>query len=81
MDIEIANLILSGAKYLAAAIALLGMGRVAVGIGGIFSSLIAETSRNPGVKKDIFVYSLIGAALAESIALYILVISLIILFV
>ncbi len=80
MDIEIANILLSGTRYIAAGIALISMGHVAIGIGRVFSTLISETSRNPGVKKDIFVYSLIGAAMAESIALYILVVSLIILF-
>ncbi len=74
------QVVISVAKYIGAALALFSMGHVAIGISKIFSALLSEMSRNPNMKKELFSNALVGAALAESIALYILVISLMILF-
>ncbi len=69
------------AKLLAAALALLPLFGVGLGLGKIFSAFIEAVGRNPGAKKDVFQIGLIGAAMTESIAIFALVVSLILIFV
>lgn len=71
----------STAKLIAAAIALLPLFGVGLGLGKIFSAFIEAVGRNPGAKKDVFQIGLIGAAMTESIAIFALVVSLILIFV
>jgi len=73
MDIESAKLIGAGL----AAIGVIGAG---VGVGSVWSSLIAAVGRNPAAKPNVELYAWIGFAVTEAIALYALVISLLILF-
>ena len=73
MDIGAAQLIGAGL----AMFALMGVG---VGLGNIFSSLVASIARNPSAKGDVFPVGMIGAALTESIALLAFVVAMIILF-
>ena len=70
------------ALYLGAglAIGLAGLG-AGVGMGSAIRGGLEGISRNPGVAGKIFTYSLVGVALIESIAIYGLVVSLILLFV
>lgn len=58
-------------------IALLGVG---IGIGTIFSSLMASLARNPFQQKQLFTYAMLGFAVTESIALFALLITFLILF-
>lgn len=69
------------AKLLAAAVALLPLFGVGLGLGKIFASFIEAVGRNPGAKKDVFQIGLIGAAMTEAIAIFALVVSLILIFV
>lgn len=69
------------AKLLAAAIALLPLMGVGLGLGRLFSSFIEAVGRNPGAKKDVFQIGMIGAAMTEAIAIFALVVSLILIFV
>jgi F0F1-type ATP synthase membrane subunit c/vacuolar-type H+-ATPase subunit K len=69
------------AKLIAAAIALLPLFGVGLGLGKLFSSFIEAVGRNPGAKKDVFQIGLIGAAMTEAIAIFALVVSLILIFV
>jgi F-type H+-transporting ATPase subunit c len=69
-----------GLKYIGIGLALLPLGQVGAGIAKIFTTLLSETSRNPGVKSTLFTYSLIGFALVEATALYALVVAFIMLF-
>jgi F0F1-type ATP synthase membrane subunit c/vacuolar-type H+-ATPase subunit K len=71
----------SVAKLLAAAIALLPLLGVGLGLGRLFSSFIEAVGRNPGAKKDVFQIGMIGAAMTEAIAIFALVVSLILIFV
>jgi F0F1-type ATP synthase membrane subunit c/vacuolar-type H+-ATPase subunit K len=71
----------SVAKLLAAAIALLPLMGVGLGLGRLFSSFIEAVGRNPGAKKDVFQIGMIGAAMTEAIAIFALVVSLILIFV
>lgn len=69
------------AKLLAAALALLPLFGVGMGLGKLFSSFIESVGRNPGAKNDIFQIGMIGAAMTEAIAIFALAISLILIFV
>jgi len=50
-----------------ATISLIGSG---VGIGVVFGSLIIGVSQNPDMMKQLFSYAILGFALTESIALF-----------
>lgn len=73
MDIEAAKLIGAGL----AAIGVIGSG---IGVGTVWSSLIATVGRNPAAKANVELYGWIGFAVTEAIALFALVISLMIMF-
>lgn len=62
------------------AIGLAGLG-AGIGMGSAIRGGLEGISRNPGVAGKIFTYLLVGVALIESIAIYGLVVSLILLFV
>jgi F0F1-type ATP synthase membrane subunit c/vacuolar-type H+-ATPase subunit K len=80
MELESMTLLSNAIKYIAVALCMIPMFGVATGIGNIFSSLIAEISRNPAAKSTLFTYALIGFALVEAAGLYALVIAFIIMF-
>lgn len=73
MDVEAAKAIGAGI----AVIALMGVG---VGIGNIFSTLIASIARNPAARQEVFGIGILGFALTEAVALFALVIAFLILF-
>lgn len=74
MDVETA-------KLFAAALALLPLFGVGLGLGKVFSAFIETVGRNPGAKNDIFQIGMIGAAMTEAIAIFALAVSLILIFV
>ena len=74
MDIEAARLIGAG-------ISVVGLFGVGIGIGNIFSSLIASIARNPAARDIVFPLGMLGFALVEAVALFALVIAFLILFV
>lgn len=67
-------------KLIAAAIALLPMCFVGLGLSRLFVSFIETVGRNPGAKNEVFPIGLIGAAMTEAIAIFALVVSLILIF-
>ena len=73
MELEAARMIGAGL----ATFALLGVG---LGIGNIFSTLIATVGRNPSVQQRVFPFAIIGFAFVESIALFSLLIAFLVLF-
>jgi F-type H+-transporting ATPase subunit c len=73
MELEAAKMIGAGL----ATFALLGVG---LGIGNIFSTLIATVGRNPSVQQRVFPFAIIGFAFVESIALFALLIAFLVLF-
>jgi F-type H+-transporting ATPase subunit c len=73
MDVEAAKMIGAGL----AVIALMGVG---VGIGNIFSTLIASIARNPAARGEVFGIGILGFALTEAVALFALLIAFLILF-
>jgi len=74
------NITLQSAKIVGAGLATAALGGVGTGAGIVFASLILGFSRNPGLKQQLFSYTIIGFALTEAIALFALMIAFIILF-
>lgn len=70
----------AAAKFIGAGLAAIGMIGAGIGVGNIWSSLIATVGRNPAAKASVELYGWIGFAVTEAIALFALVVALIILF-
>lgn len=70
---------LEAAKMIGAGLAVIGLSGVGIGIGNIFSSLIAAIARNPASEKAVFPKAMLGFALVEAVALYALLISFLVL--
>lgn len=51
---------LAAAKYIGAGLAAIGLTGAGIGIGSIFSSLIASTARNPAVRPQLFSFAILG---------------------
>lgn len=71
---------LAAAKYIGAGLAAIGLTGAGIGIGSIFSSLIASTARNPAVRPQLFAFAILGFALAEATGLFALMISFLVLY-
>ncbi len=56
---------------LGCAIALIGVGGCAQGMGQVLAALVVGIARNPSMKEDLFTYTMIGMGLLEFIALLI----------
>jgi len=69
-----------GSKLIAAGLATISIGGAGVGIGIVFAGLISGIARNPGLIKQLFVYTILGFALTEAIALFGLMMAFLILF-
>ncbi len=67
-------------KFIAIGLMAFGLLGAAIAIGNIFSSLLSGISRNPEAEGKMSKYAYVGAGLAESIGLFALVISLILIF-
>jgi len=73
-------LLLQAAQKVGAGLSTFGLAGAGVGIGFVFSSLILGTSRNPGLKDELFKFAILGFALTEAIALFALMIAFLVLF-
>ena len=71
---------LAAAKYIGAGLACSGLIGAGMGIGLIFSSLIASTARNPMVKGQLFSYAILGFALSEATGLFSMMIGFLLLY-
>ena len=71
---------LAAAKYLGAGLACSGLIGAGMGIGLIFSSLIASTARNPQSRSQLFAYAILGFALAEATGLFALMVAFLVLY-
>ena len=67
-------------KLVGAGMALTGLSGAGTGIGIVFGSLIIGASRNPGIKEQLFSYTILGFALTEAIALFTIMIVFLILY-
>jgi F-type H+-transporting ATPase subunit c len=70
----------SSLKFIAIGLMAFGMFGAALGVGNIFASLINAVARNPSVEKKVFKFAMIGAAMAEAMGLFALVIAFTLLF-
>jgi F-type H+-transporting ATPase subunit c len=73
-------MLLQAAKFVGAGIATIGLAGAGVGIGVVFSALILGISRNPSLKDEMFRMAILGFALTEAIALFVLMIVFLLLF-
>jgi F-type H+-transporting ATPase subunit c len=71
---------LDAAKMIGAGLATIALFGVGIGIGNIFSTLIATVGRNPSVQQRVFPFAIIGFALTEAVALFALLIAFLVLF-
>lgn len=71
---------IAAAKYIGAGISCSGLIGAGIGIGSIFSSLIASTARNPQLRGQLFGFAILGFALAEATGLFALMIAFLVLY-
>lgn len=67
-------------KPIAAALAVLPMLGVGLGMGNLFSTLLSSIARNPDVKDELFSRSILGTVMIELIGLLCFVLALLILY-
>ena len=70
---------LLGSRNIGGGLAAIGLAGAGAGIGNVFGSLLVAFARNPGLKKELFIYALLGFALTEVTALFALMITFLIL--
>lgn len=73
-------MLVTAAKLIGAGVATVALAGAGVGIGNIFGSLVVAVSRNPNEKDELFRLAILGFALTEAIALFVLMIAFLILF-
>ena len=73
-------MIITAAKLIGAGVATVGLTGAGIGIGTVFGAFLLAMSRNPSLEQKIFRFCLIGFALTEAIALFVLIIAFLILF-
>lgn len=73
-------MLLQAAKYIGAGLATIGLAGAGVGIGTVFGALVLGISRNPALKDELFKMAILGFALTEAIALFVLMIVFLLLF-
>ena len=73
-------MLLQASKLIAAGLSTISLAGSGIGIGVVFSGLILGISRNPVITKQLFIYSILGFALTEAIALFGLMMAFLILF-
>ena len=67
-------------KYIGAGLATIGLGGAGIGVGQIFAAYLAGALRNPSAADGQFARAFIGAALAEGLGIFCLVVALVLLF-
>ncbi len=81
MDAEAALLIANGLKLLGAGLAMTGAIGAGAGVGIVVGGAVQGIARNPDAQGQIVGNMILGVALAEAVAIYALVVSLILIFV
>jgi ATP synthase F0 subunit c len=81
MDAEAALLIANGLKFLGAGLAMTGAIGAGAGVGIVVGGAVQGIARNPDAAGQIMSNMILGVALAEAVAIYALVVSLILIFV
>lgn len=73
-------MLLESCKLIAAGLATISLAGSGVGTGIVFSALIISVARNPFLTKQLFIYTILGFASTEAIALSGLMMAFLILF-
>jgi F-type H+-transporting ATPase subunit c len=73
-------MLLQAAKLVGAGLAAISMAGTGAGIGILFGSFLIALSRNPREQRTLFVYTILGFALTEAIALFGLMVTFLLLF-
>ena len=73
-------MLLQAAKFVGAGCATIGLAGSGAGIGIVFAALVIGISRNPSLKDEMFKMAILGFALTEAIALFVLMIVFLLLF-
>ena len=77
---KVAKMLLSAAKLVGAGMATIGLSGAGIGIGIVFGAYIIAVSRNPGLEQRMFRYAIMGFALTEAMALFVLMMAFLIMF-
>jgi F-type H+-transporting ATPase subunit c len=84
MEAETANTLIASAlwaKYLGAALALLCIFGVGLGLGNIFSAYMNGAARNPSAEPKLKSMAIIGAGMTEALGILAVIVAILILFV
>jgi len=73
-------MLIQAAKLIGAGVATVGLAGAGVGIGTVFGAYIIGVSRNPSLEQRLFRFAIMGFALTEAIALFVLMMAFLILF-
>lgn len=73
-------MIVTAAKLIGAGMATVGLAGAGVGIGIVFGAFIIGISRNPSLEAKMFRFCIMGFALTEAMALFVLMMAFLILF-
>jgi F-type H+-transporting ATPase subunit c len=74
------KMLIQAAKLIGAGVATVGLAGAGVGIGTVFGAYIIGVSRNPSLEQRLFRFAIMGFALTEAIALFVLMMAFLILF-
>ena len=73
-------MLVTAAKLIGAGVATVGLTGAGIGIGTVFGAFIIGMSRNPALEQKMFKFCLMGFALTEAMALFVLMMAFLILF-
>lgn len=73
-------MIVTAAKLIGAGAATIGLAGAGVGIGVVFGAFVIGIARNPSLEQKMFRYCIMGFALTEAMALFVLMMAFLILF-
>ena len=71
---------LESSKLIGSGLATIGLTGAGIGIGVVFGCMIIGMSRNPTLESRLFRYAIMGFALTEAMALFVLMMAFLILF-
>ena len=73
-------MLVEAAQLVGAGLATISLAGSGVGIGVVFASLVTSVARNPSLTQELFIYTILGFALTEAIALFGLMMAFLILY-
>ncbi len=73
-------MLVQAAKLMGAGVATVGLTGAGIGIGTVFGTFIIGISRNPSLEQKMFRFCIMGFALTEAMALFVLMMAFLILF-